>query len=111
DLTGTGTVSPIVTSVTAAYLQRNLRPQVNSITIHPPGVVFQRPFSTGEAEIAGFDASPSDRKPSAAGSPVTPGATATPTLGRRGYQKGLQTIIWKADDDNAHATAAQRLDA
>ena len=101
DLTGTGTVSPIVTSVTAAYLQRNLRPQVTSITIHPPGAVFQKPFSTGEAEIAGFDASPSDRKPpAAAGSSATAGVTATPPLGRRGYQKGLQTIIWKADDDN-----------
>jgi hypothetical protein len=100
DLTGTGTVSPVVTSVTAAYLQRNLRPQVTSITIHPPGVVFQRPFSTGEAEIAGFDPSPTDRKPSASSSSLTASVSGTPPLGRRGYQKGLQTIIWKADDDN-----------
>ncbi len=100
DLTGTGTVSPIVTSVTAAYLQRNLRPQVTSITIHPPGAVFQKPFSTGDAEIAGFDPSPSDRKPSSAASSATASVAGSPTLGRRGYQKGLQTIIWKADDDN-----------
>ena len=33
----------------AAYLQRNVRPKVDSITVHPPGVAFQKPFSTGEA--------------------------------------------------------------
>ena len=47
-LTGKGD-SPVLTSVTAAYQQRNIRPEVASITVHPPGVVFQKPFSTGEA--------------------------------------------------------------
>ena len=50
--------SPILTSVSAAYLQRNVRPDVASVTVHPPGVVFQKPFSTGETEIAGFDDDP-----------------------------------------------------
>ena len=45
----------MLTSVTAAYLQRNLRPQVRTITVHPPGIVFQKPFSTGDPELAGFD--------------------------------------------------------
>ena len=49
-----------LTSVTAAYLPRNLRPDVVSITVHPPGTVFQRPFSTGEMEIAGFEDNTSD---------------------------------------------------
>ena len=35
----------MLTSVTAAYLQRNLGPQVRSITVHPPGIVFQKPFA------------------------------------------------------------------
>jgi sugar lactone lactonase YvrE len=92
--------SPVLTSVTAAYQQRNVRPEVESITVHPPGVVFQRPFSTGEAEIAGFDDETIEKR-IAAGS--TPGSTATsgaPALGRRTYQKGLQTFVWKADDAN-----------
>ena len=46
--------SPLLTSVTAAYLPRNMRPRVTSITIHPPGTVFQRPFPN-DPEIAGFD--------------------------------------------------------
>ena len=42
--------------ITAAYLQRNLRPEVQSITVHPPGEVFQKPISvTGEPEILGLD--------------------------------------------------------
>jgi len=97
-----GAQGPILTSVTTAYLPRNLRPVVSSITVHPPGTVFQRPFSTGELEIAGFEDNTSDgRSPSqpntSSASSSTPPA---PALGRKVYQKGLQTFVWKADDDN-----------
>ena len=94
---------PVLTSVTTAYLPRNLRPVVSSITVHPPGTVFQRPFSTGELEIAGFEDNTSDgRNPSQpnATSTSTPSSPAAPALGRRVYQKGLQTFVWKAEDDN-----------
>ena len=47
-LTGTSTAAPTLTSLSSAYLPRNIRPQVVSITVHPPGVVFQKPFSSGE---------------------------------------------------------------
>jgi hypothetical protein len=97
ELAGAQDRSPVVTSVTAAYLQRNLRPEITTITIHPPGVVFQKPFSTGEAEIAGFDAGTPERRPGAGA--AQPGGGAPP-LGRRGYQKGLQTFLWKAQDSN-----------
>jgi sugar lactone lactonase YvrE len=93
--------SPILTSVTAAYLQRNLRPRVTSVTVYPAGNVFQKPYSTGEAEIAGFDEGWPDNRPSpaalaAAGQAGVGGAS----LGRRIYQKGLQAFTWKAEDDN-----------
>ena len=94
-------VGPILTSVTTAYLPRNLRPAVSSITVHPPGTVFQRPFSTGELEIAGFEDNTSDgRNPSQPASSASSGSPASPALGRKVYQKGLQTFVWKADDDN-----------
>jgi len=82
-----------LTSVTAAYLPRNTRPVVNSLTVHPPGVVFQRPFSSEDGAIAGLDdATAEARRP--------PGGDAPPssTPGRRMYQKGLQTFAWKAED-------------
>lgn len=100
-LTADSAPSPILTSVTAAYLPRNLRPEVTSITIHPPGTVFQRPFSTNETEIAGFEDNTSDgRSPSSAQTTAAGAGPPPPILGRRLYQKGLQTIVWKAEDDN-----------
>ena len=87
--------SPLLTSVTAAYLPRNLRPRVTSITIHPPGTVFQRPFPT-DPEIAGFEGDLPDRRAAAAQG----GTASPPSLGRRTYQKGLLTFVWRAEDDN-----------
>ncbi len=98
-LTGSGE-TPVLTSVTAAYLQRNVRPTVASLTVHPPGVVFQKPFSTGEAEIAGFDAMPAERRTTAAAAANPGGSGGAPALGRRTYEKGLRTFVWKADDEN-----------
>jgi hypothetical protein len=95
-LSGAKGATPLLISVTAAYLPRNARPTIDSITVHPPGIVFQRPFSTGEAELAGFEGGSSDGR---SVSPVPPqNAPGAPTLGRRTFQKGLQTLVWKADD-------------
>src|SRR3954468_278268 len=92
---------PVLTSVTAAFLPRNLRPTITSITVHPAGVAFQRPFSTGEMEIAGFEDNTSDgRSPSTQSSASSGSAVPTPpspALGRRMYQKGLQTFVSRAD--------------
>jgi sugar lactone lactonase YvrE len=93
-----GASTPVLTSVSAAYLQQNVRPEVVSVTVHPPGVVFQKPFPTGDAEIAGFDGEPPDRRLASQGGPG--GSGGGPGLGRRVYQKGLQTFVWKAEDEN-----------
>jgi hypothetical protein len=100
-LAANGSQLPVLTSVTTAYLPRNLRPEISSITVHPAGSVFQRPFSTGEMEIAGFEDNTSDGRAQGQ-SPSVPGAQSgsAPSLGRRIYQKGLQTFVWKADDEN-----------
>jgi len=96
-LTGKGE-GPVLTSVTAAYLQRNLRPIVRSITVHPAGIVFQKPFSTGDPELAGFEDQSTPERKLAAQASAQPGSSSQ--LGRRTYQKGLQTLAWKADDEN-----------
>ena len=93
-----GPATPLLTSVSAAYLQRNVRPRVESITVHPPGVAFQKPFSTGEAEIAGLDEEPIERRLANQGAGAS--QTGSPSLGRRIYQRGMQTIAWKAEDEN-----------
>jgi hypothetical protein len=96
-LTGTPTATPTLTSLSSAYLPRNIRPQVLTITVHPPGVVFQKPFSSGETEIAGLDEEAQDRRAAS----NQPGGIGAPALGRRIFQKGLQTFQWKAEDDNS----------
>jgi len=96
-----GSQLPVLTSVTTAYLPRNLRPEISSITVHPAGTVFQRPFSTGELEIAGFEDNTSDGRPQGQPTSASSGQlVSAPPLGRRIYQKGLQTFVWKADDEN-----------
>lgn len=93
--------TPVLTSVTAAYLQRNLRPQVQSVTVHPPGIVFQKPFSTGEPDLAGFDNQTTpERKLTNAAMNAQAGSGGSPALGRRTFQKGLQTLAWRAEDAN-----------
>lgn len=94
------TDSPVLTSVTAAYLQRNLRPQVRSITVHPPGIVFQKPFSTGDPELAGFDNQTTPERALTSAAMTQQGGSGSPALGRRTYQQGLQTLVWRADDSN-----------
>jgi len=99
-LHGSEAASPVLESLSAAYLQRNLRPQMQTITVHPPGEVFQKPLSlTGEIEILGLEpgALP-DRSPSAAAArSALPPAT---SYSRKLYQKGVQTFSWKAEDPN-----------
>jgi len=89
--------SPVLTSVSAAYVQRNLRPKIASLTVHPAGTVFQKPYPTGDPDIAGFDDQAPDRR--ILGASANPGST-TSSLGRRAYQRGLQTFVWRAEDAN-----------
>ena len=84
-----GDASPILTSVTTAYLPRNLRPKVTQITVHPPGTVFQQAFSSGDPPVAGLD---NDAAAESTGRAAT--------LGREGYRKGIQTFAWQAADEN-----------
>jgi hypothetical protein len=72
---------------------------VQTITVHPPGEIFQKPLSvTGEVEVLGLDGPPAPE--------VRPGSTARNTLppatsySRRLYQRGIQTFTWKAEDPN-----------
>ena len=104
-LTGGGGTTPILDRLTAAFLQRNLRPQIQSVTVHPAGEIFQRPLSiSGEADILGYDGPmPSDVRATApapaSGSSRASSAPST-SFGRKMYQRGLQTFSWKADDPN-----------
>jgi hypothetical protein len=99
NLSGKPGVTPVLTSVVAAYLPRNQRPEVKSITVHPAGTVFLKPYSSGEFEIAGFEPGTSDGRNLTAVGAVAPGQSSA-SLGRKTYQRGLQAFVWKAEDAN-----------
>lgn len=92
-LAGDG-ATPALFSVTAAYLPRNLPPEIARVTVHPPGQVNLRSFPT-DPPIAGLNA---ERDPAAP--PPAAGTAQTPTLGRQVYRKGLQSFAWEARDPN-----------
>jgi len=100
-LVGRDGATPEIEALSAAYLQRNLRPRVTSVTVHPPGQVFQKPISvSGEPEILGLEPDASERR--RAERPATPIAPVT-AFSRKFQQKGLQTFAWTAEDPNGDA--------
>jgi hypothetical protein len=98
-LVGKAGASPVLDAVSAVYLQRNLRPQVQSITVYGPGEVFQKPVSvTGEVEVLGLE--PGEGPEVRPGSQPKPPTLSPTAYSRKLYQRGLQTFQWKADDPN-----------
>ena len=93
-----GADTPTLLSVTAAYLPQNLRPEITTLTVHDPGVAFQRPFASGDPPIAGLD----ERLATSSGNGDggAQGDTQQTTLGRRVYRRGLRTFVWTARDPN-----------
>jgi hypothetical protein len=63
--------------------------------VYPSGVVFQRPYTSEEGAVAGLDQAVAEARRA----PGDPGPT-TPAPGRRMFQRGLQTISWKAEDED-----------
>jgi hypothetical protein len=96
-------LGPALVSLGVAYLQRNVRPRVTAITVHPPGIVFQKPYPAGDPEIVGMGDAPGEARLPAFSAPLGLAAQSPasgPVLGRRMYQKGLQAFAWKAEDEN-----------
>ncbi len=95
-LVGKGGATPTVEAIAASYLQRNLPPDVKTITVHPAGEVFQKPIAvSGDPEILGFDPDPLAGRAAAAGGPPAI------TFSRKMFQRGMRTLSWQADDPNA----------
>ena len=99
-LTGREGATPTVEAVVAAYLQRNLPPEVKTITVHPPGEVFQKPISvSGDPEILGLEPDPlSERAQSARAAAA--GSPPAISFSRKMTQRGMRTFSWQGDDPN-----------
>lgn len=105
--------APVVDHVTVTYLPRNQRPRLTSVTVHPPGVVFQQPYGAQEPpDLAGYQSTTPAPARDQAIAAATPTATVA-AVGRRLFQKGFQTFQWEATDpdkdDLRYAIAVRRV--
>ena len=89
--------TPALRSVTAAYLPRNLAPEITRITLHDPGRVYQQTATAGDPPIAGLNGG---RDPATPPTGRAARAVAAAPIGRQVYRKGLQAFAWDASDPN-----------
>ncbi len=92
-----GAPSDVFERVRIAYLQQNLRPQVTSINLLPPGITLQKIPSLPSGTI-GLGSSGTDGAP--VSSPRERGKDKQTLPPRQVAQPGAQAFSWKATDDN-----------
>ncbi len=101
-LRGSDGRSPRLDGLGLAYLQRNLRPQVSALTVHPAGQIFPKPIAvTGEVEVLGLERVDADAEEAAQSAQNA--AMALNPYGRKLLRRGIQTLSWKAEDPNQDA--------
>jgi hypothetical protein len=98
-LRGQGGSTPRLESVSLAYLPRNTRPQIASLTVHAPGEAFQKPMAAADNEILGLDLPPASRS-AGSGEGTRPGSLPPAALARKLTQRGIRTFTWRAEDGN-----------
>ncbi len=91
-------VTPVLRGVRIAYLQQNIRPEIVSITVHPPGIVFRKGAVLQEGFAGVIETIPSAQDQADAA--LQPQNAFGPQLGKREYRNGFQTITWSAIDQN-----------
>lgn len=88
--------TPILHDVAIAYLQKNIKPRITEIKIHPPGIYFKRPLALDEEKELNmpedFQSFEDEREGDKGARPES--------LGKKAYRKGVRFISWKADDAN-----------
>ena len=90
-----------VESVTISYIQRNMSPQLTSLTIHPPGIAFVRtvvPNPAAGVFPGGPDQAHLRSLPRSVRDLGTAPAVPPP---RKIYSSGAQSISWTAQDSNS----------
>jgi hypothetical protein len=94
--------TPVLRAVSLAYLQQNLRPEVLSITLHPPGVVYRKTPIYAQDSFAGI-ADTSSMNPQDSQDTSNQQQSSFDFgggLGKREIRRGYQTITWTAFDQN-----------
>jgi hypothetical protein len=91
--------TPLLESVSLAYLPANLPPEVRRLEVNPPGVVILKPPPLSEPDAAetAFSGQPAPPEGAEFASPF-------PALpGKKIFQKGMRSMTWEASDPNSDA--------
>ncbi|MEE2708205.1 MAG: hypothetical protein VYA69_01240, partial [Gemmatimonadota bacterium] len=96
-LTTSNSKTPVVNSVSIAYLPRNVAPTVNEVTVFEPGVYLREPGGGG-GEQNGQDLPPKVAGRIKGRSPN--GRGRQPAIGAPSYRKGMRTVVVNAYDSN-----------
>ena len=89
--------TPLLESVSLAYLPANLPPEVRKVEVYPPGVVLQKTPLPSEADAAetAFSRPPVPPEGTEFASPFPP------IPGKKIFQKGMRSLGWEASDPNS----------
>ncbi len=92
-------LTPVLRSVRIAYLQQNIRPEIDAIVALSPGAVYKKSGAFQQEGIAGSNepvVDPTIQQPE-----FQQAAQATTSfLGKAEFRKGYQTITWNGSDAN-----------
>lgn len=91
-----GGASPELTGLTAAYLPENLAPRVTSITLHPPGRVFEEMLNPSAPRLQGLEGQPETTRAERENG----GGASFGGSGRRLFRPGIRTATFDAADPN-----------
>lgn len=100
--TSNSSISPVLRSVRVAFLQQNIRPEIDSIVTHPAGSVYRKTSIYAQEGIAGSNEplpEPASQQQEMQQS-QQPVIISSPFLGKAEFRKGYQTITWAASDSN-----------
>ncbi len=90
--------SPHLDEIVVPYLQQNFAPEVKSITIHPPGVAFQRvPGITPTRFPSSLEQASAEASGASEAIPPQQSVSIPP---RRVFQRGAQSFSWEVEDRN-----------
>jgi hypothetical protein len=90
----------VLREVKLAYLQQNIRPEVLSITIYPPGAVFRKQESSENFAGVPDEDDSAAKEQQDQNQAIQAQTDISQTLGKKEYKHGYQTIIWNAVDEN-----------
>jgi hypothetical protein len=93
------TLTPVLRNVSIAYLQQNVRPEVLTINVQSPGILFRKQQIYPQESFAGMNKDLPEDNPATANSAQAQGYEISPLV-KAEFRRGYRTVLWNAVDQN-----------